>query len=408
MTTPLFGSTQPIRLQTRDRLKRMLSEGGYQKGDPLPPYKELCRRFKVSIVTMKQAMDELKSEGWVHGRQGKGTFLSKDIPGKKRDLNQIGVLFYCGRQTLFATPYLMRIFQGIMMEADRFGFNVCTYSSFSDGGLTPEAFQESGSDGAIMVGIANQDYLSTFARSEFPIAVADECQPNLALDFVVGDNASASQKTVDHLTKRGHQCLAYVDGYSVETLADSGRKGQVIETFDVVERRKGFLHAAREAGVEDLARVISIPSDPTRLSEHVYQTWKAMRPRPTALVAFDTSIAQGMIRTFQKNGVRIPHDVSVAGVIGDTRLTVDNLIISSGLLDFVKMGKQAVVRLRDRCLGKRPSQARINRIDVQFEPGTSCTSAEPIRKAQAQTSVRNSNHTTKTTRGKNTSRRSSR
>jgi GntR family transcriptional regulator len=58
-----------------ERYLRTLVEGA-RPGAPLPSEAELCERFSVSRMTVRQALQELTNDGLVERRRGQGTFVA--------------------------------------------------------------------------------------------------------------------------------------------------------------------------------------------------------------------------------------------------------------------------------------------------------------------------------------------
>jgi GntR family transcriptional regulator len=82
-----MNSDVPLYYQLITLIKRNISVGLLKEGDMLPSELELCNTFNISRTTVRQAIGELESEGFVVRRRGKGTFLCK--PKMKRNLNNI-------------------------------------------------------------------------------------------------------------------------------------------------------------------------------------------------------------------------------------------------------------------------------------------------------------------------------
>ncbi|MGK2349760.1 GntR family transcriptional regulator [Actinomyces sp. W5033] len=59
----------------REHLLALISDG-LTAGDPLPSERELCERFGVSRMTVRQAVDTLVADGAVERHQGRGTFVA--------------------------------------------------------------------------------------------------------------------------------------------------------------------------------------------------------------------------------------------------------------------------------------------------------------------------------------------
>lgn len=69
------GATAPLHIQIREILEKLISEGSLRCGDRLPSEDEFTREFRVSRMTVRQALSVLASEGLIYRRQGIGTFV---------------------------------------------------------------------------------------------------------------------------------------------------------------------------------------------------------------------------------------------------------------------------------------------------------------------------------------------
>ena len=63
-------------VEVRDYLYLMATQE-LQPGDPVPSERELCDRFGVSRMTVRQAVDTLAVEGLLQRVQGSGTFVAR-------------------------------------------------------------------------------------------------------------------------------------------------------------------------------------------------------------------------------------------------------------------------------------------------------------------------------------------
>lgn len=57
-----------------------ISSGNWQLNDRIPSEEELCRKHQVSKITVRQAINNLVSDGYLIKLQGKGTFVSNVYP----------------------------------------------------------------------------------------------------------------------------------------------------------------------------------------------------------------------------------------------------------------------------------------------------------------------------------------
>jgi GntR family transcriptional regulator len=73
----LLDSPRPLYLQIRDVLKQQILDGIYAEHQKLASENELMALFRVSRITVRQALRELHNDGLVFSAQGKGSFVSR-------------------------------------------------------------------------------------------------------------------------------------------------------------------------------------------------------------------------------------------------------------------------------------------------------------------------------------------
>ena len=66
----------PLSIQLEQIIKSRILKGEFSPGDKIPTEKELCEIYKVSIITVRQAISNLVKDGFIIRKQGKGTFIS--------------------------------------------------------------------------------------------------------------------------------------------------------------------------------------------------------------------------------------------------------------------------------------------------------------------------------------------
>lgn len=76
----------PIYVQIADHLRERIERGELRPGDEVPSERQVAAEWEVSRPTATKALDILRREGLVVGRQGAGTFVSEP-PSLRRQAN---------------------------------------------------------------------------------------------------------------------------------------------------------------------------------------------------------------------------------------------------------------------------------------------------------------------------------
>ena len=85
LSAPLAGT--PLYRWFYDELRSAILEGRIAPGARLPATRDLAREYKLARATVVTAFEQLKSEGYVEGKVGAGTYVSQVLP---EDLLQVG------------------------------------------------------------------------------------------------------------------------------------------------------------------------------------------------------------------------------------------------------------------------------------------------------------------------------
>lgn len=80
-------SPQPLYLQLKEVLRSYILDGTYAPHSKLPSENELIKQYKVSRITVRQALRDLQKEGLIFSIQGKGSFVTK--PKAVQDLTRL-------------------------------------------------------------------------------------------------------------------------------------------------------------------------------------------------------------------------------------------------------------------------------------------------------------------------------
>ena len=62
--------------QLKEILIKKIKENEWPVNTRIPAERELCELYRVSRITVRQALDELEKEGYLYRKQGRGTFVT--------------------------------------------------------------------------------------------------------------------------------------------------------------------------------------------------------------------------------------------------------------------------------------------------------------------------------------------
>jgi DNA-binding LacI/PurR family transcriptional regulator len=351
----------------------MILARGYQVGDKLPTYRELADHFGVALFTIERVMKELACEGIIRLLHGKGAFV-KQLPAVAGQLRQVGLIYSASRLHLIGNAYMIEILSGIVEHCDQEQIDLQILSFWRAGQRVPVPPHETAVriDGAILLGMFNDNYIAELVREEIPLVLLDAQCRGARVHSIAMDNAQAVDQVMDHLHALGHRRIGYVDAMSFDPVTDMWA-----DSSDTRERREAYLAAMERLGLCDHrlvyeSPVISPPEAMRRAAHHLL----AEPDPPTAVLVYDTVLATQLCRALCQGDRRIPQDMSVAGVAGhQPRTANDGYVVTGAQVQFEKMGQLAMRALADQACGQMVRESIVERIGATLSVGT--TTAAP-------------------------------
>lgn len=160
-------------------------------------------------------------------------------------------------------------------------------------------FRRSGVAGLFYIAGANAKSNVHLRDSGLPIVVVDRKLAEARFDFVGVDNHAGVDLVIDHLTELGHRAIGFIRG---------------LKGTSVAAEREQRVHEQLEArGVELPPEWVWDGDFSFNCGRLAAKDFLALEARPTAVFACNDLSALGFMAEVQREGVRVPQDVSVIG-----------------------------------------------------------------------------------------------
>ncbi|MEX2460710.1 MAG: LacI family DNA-binding transcriptional regulator [Paenibacillaceae bacterium] len=158
--------------------------------------------------------------------------------------------------------------------------------------------QEDRVDGVVLLSVFDEDkYILELKRRKIPFVLIDNQQQDQAVPSVVVDNFNGGYEATKHLLDLGHKQIAHICGQEY--------------FLSTKERRRGFLQALDEAGLEPYSIVYG--EYDVEFGYSTARQWIQKGKLPTAVFAGDDSIAIGFMNALLEAAIPVPQRISVVG-----------------------------------------------------------------------------------------------
>lgn len=305
-----FDRPTPLYEQIVEDLRRKIESGEYKPGDQIGTQAELSAAYRVSLITVKNAISCLVREGLLSARAGKGTFVS-ERPVRRVDLKEHKVIGLVLRD--LKHPYFSMIVHSVEERAYELGFNILLSSS--SGSLEKEEgqiehFRNLGADGLIIASLSLEyratEYIQRLHSEDFPyVMVSYIHDPDYW--YVGSDHEQGGYMATEHLIRLGYRSIGYVHVGKVNLLSEVRKNGYYRALLE-----NGIPYSAEriyDAGSTELGP----EADRYQLGIQFAGRFAALEKKPDALFFYNDMVALGFIQSATEQGIRVPEDVAVVG-----------------------------------------------------------------------------------------------
>lgn len=294
----------------KQSIKSRILDGTYRPNQKISSESELMKQFGVSRHTVRLAVGDLVTEGWLYREQGAGTFCAD----RTENVAQSSGMH--SKNIAIITTYISDyIFPSIIRGAETYlsknGYQVSLFSTNNNHEVEKEVLEKILSqnfEGVIVeptksaISNPNISYYLNLENKKIPYiminAYYDELEP---LSITMDDEQGGFLQT-EHLINLGHKNIV---GF-FKTDDTQGAK-----------RMKGYLKAHRSNGVSINPNNLVTYKSNEKSTKPIEEFNKILSnlngDRPTAIVCYNDELAIMLLDVIREKKLQVPEDISIVG-----------------------------------------------------------------------------------------------
>ncbi|MEK3888274.1 GntR family transcriptional regulator [Bacillus sp. FSL K6-3431] len=351
----------PLYLQIKEYYKKEIYSKRLSVHEKIPTEREIMEKYKVSRITVANALAELAKEGWIYRIPGKGSFVKEGI----HDLMNKSMINNQGSEDLLKVSdssaqnrkkiglimpsiedfFAIRLINGINEVLKQTNYYIVIMLSHNSKDMEREAITEllrMGVEGLLIFPVDaetyNDDILELKVR-DFPFVLIDRYLPGVETNYVSSDNVDGAKLAVSHLWDLGHREIAIC--------SDSA-----LPTITVEDRIKGYMDALKEkkAMIDPSLILTDFRVDYSNInSDHPLYRYVSGR-NASAYITLNANLGIYISRLAKRIGLKVPEDISI--------ITFDN-----PSYEYDELGIYTHISQSEKKIGQEAAQILIQLLD---------------------------------------------
>lgn len=290
-------------------IKSKILDGSYLPNEKISSESELMKQFGVSRHTVRLAIGDMVTEGWLYREQGSGTFCADRTESDQTLSNH-------SKDIAIITTYISDyIFPSIIRGAEEIlsknGYNVSLFSTNNNHETEKNVLEKILSqnfDGVIVEptksGVSNPNinyYLNLESKNIPYIMINADYDALEPLSITLDDEKGGFIQT-EHLIKLGHKNI--IGFFKTDDI--QGKK-----------RMKGYLKAHRTNQVPINPNNLVTYSTHEKVTKTIDELKKTLAKsngdKPTAIVCYNDELAIKLLDVLREKNLNVPGDISLVG-----------------------------------------------------------------------------------------------
>ncbi|MBN2191010.1 MAG: GntR family transcriptional regulator [Candidatus Aureabacteria bacterium] len=336
--------------QFMETLKNDLVEGRYKPTEMIPSERVLVEKYKISRSTVRKALAQLISEGWLYSAPGTGTFVSENFPKEDSFVRPKSKSVACVLKTANSpldSPYYSKIFRSMQDKAAISGYHLSFYSFVKESRAElVKVIRDRKLDGVIIIGYMGQNIILDVYRNKIPMVLVDNQLDKKGVTTIVPDNYEGAFQATKYLIDLGHKTIWFMGG---------NRKD-----YAVAERFNGYRDALKQSGIafrdEYYVKSHYRVNDGYNSMDRILRSGKI----PSAVLCINDESAVGALKAIrEKSSLRVPEDMSVIGFDDIDWVAHTNPPLTTVRIQKEEMGRMAIEFLIKQIENDKYSGARV-------------------------------------------------
>ena len=295
-------SSIPKYFQLQTWLQDRIEQSYYSTNDKIPTESELVSLSGLSRATVRQALRNLESDGFIVRKKRVGSFVRR-LKKSSNNIQTVGLLVPDIRSGY--APILARGAEDEAIKNDISLILCNTDDTPRQASYHIERLIKLSVSGVIYIPVAatdkkNLQVIDRLKKANIPVVLADRGIQDSNLDFVTTNNFEGSRQITQHLIDKGHKHIAFLSNklYSTEKL-----------------RYNGFVSKIKDEGLTIDKRITILDKSAFNVNKYLNHAHQILKNRKkfTAVYAGHDRIALLFYTAAKKLGLSVPEDFSIVG-----------------------------------------------------------------------------------------------